>query len=68
MDELFVTLCEGLYSGVEANVLVDGQQSGVEEGFRQGCPLSLLLYSMYVMGRVEELEKENIGVELSGVW
>lgn len=46
-----VSLCEGLYSEVEAGVLVNGQQSRwfeVEEGLRQSCPLSSLLYSTYL--------------------
>ena len=59
--------------GVEARVVVDVQQSRwfrVDEGLRQGCPLSSLLYStgIYIMGMAEELEKENLGVKVEGVW
>ena len=71
VEESFVRLCKGLYEGVQASVQVDGQQSRwfrVEEGLRQGCPLSPLLYSIYIMGMVEELERESLGVKVSGVW
>ena len=71
VEESFLSLCEGLYEGVQASVQVDGQQSRwfrVDEGLRQGCPLSPLLYSVYIMGMVEELERENLGVKVSGVW
>ena len=64
-------ICKGLYEGVQASVQVDGQQSRwfrVEEGLRQGCPLSPLLYSIYIMEMVEELERESLGVKVSGVW
>ena len=56
---------------MQASVQVDGQQSRwfrVEEGLRQGYPLSSLLYSIYIMGMVEELERERLGVKVSGVW
>ena len=68
VEEEFVRWCEALYNGVEGSVLMGNEQSrwfSVEEGLRQGCPLSPLLYSIYVMGMVEELEKEGIGVVLT---
>ena len=57
----FIRVCQGLYQEVEieASVVLDGEQSRwfqVETGLSQGCPLSPLLYSIYVMGMVEKLE------------
>ena len=71
VEEDFVRWCEALYEGVEGSVLMDNEQSrrfSVEEGLRQGCPLSPLLYSIYVMGMVEELEKKGVGVKVDGMW
>ena len=73
VQEEFVGWCEALYEEVEGIVLMDCEQSrwfSVEEGLHQGCPLSPLLYSiyMYVVGKVEELEKVGIGVKVDGMW
>ena len=67
----FAGWCEALYKEVEGSVLMDNEQSrwfSVEEGLRQGWPLSPLLYSIYVMGMVEEIEDKGVGVEVDGVW
>ena len=40
----------------------------VENGLRQGCLLSPLLYSIYVMGMVEKLEEEGLGVKEGDYW
>ncbi len=71
MENRFVEMCSGLYENVQASVLLEGQQSrwfDVDEGLRQGCPLSPLLYSIYVMGMLEELEREELGVKMDGMW
>jgi len=62
-------VCKGVsefVEGVEASIVLDGEQSRwfkVEKGLRQGCTLSPLLYSIYVMGIVEKLEEGSQGVK-----
>ena len=61
-----------MYEREEASVALDSQQSRwfkVDEGLRQGCSLSPLLYSIYVMGMLEEeLENAGLGVQMDGIW
>ena len=70
VEENFIRVCQSLYQDVEASIVLDGQQSRwfkMENGLRQGCPLSPLLYSIYVMGMIEKLE-ECLGVKEGDYW
>ena len=52
VQEEIVNVCKSSYEGIEASVLLGGEYSRwfeVEAGLRQGCPLSPVLYSVYVM-------------------
>ena len=40
----------------------------VERDLRQGYPLSPLLFNIYMMGLVEELERAQLGVKLEDRW
>ena len=59
VEEKCIRVCQSLYQDVDASNVLYGQQSRwfkVENGLRQGCPYSPLLYSIYVMGMIEKLE------------
>ena len=71
VEEKFVRICRGLYKGIEASVVLEGEQSRwfpVETGLRQGCPLSPLLYSIYIMDMMKQLEEKGLGVKMDGIW
>ena len=71
VEEKFVRVCEGLYNGVETRMVLNGGKSRwfvVERGLRQGCPLSLLLFNIYLMGMAEELERAQLGFKSEGCW
>ena len=51
VGEGMITVCRAMYKNVKASVLLDGEESrwfGVDNGLRQGCPLSPLLYSIII--------------------
>ena len=39
----------------------------VDVGLRQGCVLSPILFSAYVNDLMEELRRENVGIEVNGI-
>ena len=60
---------EELYRGVEWEVRVGEVLSDsfeVTTGLRQGCVLSLLLFSLYINSMVEKLREAKIGVRCGG--
>ena len=69
VEEKFVRICKGLYKGTEASVVLEGRQSRwfpVKAGLRQGCPLSLLLYSIYINGHDEAAGRKGFGSDTWG--
>ena len=35
---------------------------------REGCPLSPVLYSVYVMAMLNDLEEIRLGIKVEGTW
>jgi len=60
-----------LYLGQRAVVRIDGELSGcciIEQGVRQGCPLSPLLFNLYIQYVINKaLEDIQEGVKVGGV-
>ncbi len=68
ITEKLVKWCEMFYERVEAAVVTGHGMTGwfeVETGLRQGSVLSPLLYSIFMMDLVEELEESGDGVIVS---
>jgi len=60
-----------LYLGQRAVVRIDGELSGcciIRQGVRQGCPLSPLLFNIYIQYAINNaLEDVEEGVKVGGV-
>ena len=49
VEKKFVRVCQSLYEGVEAGIVLDGEQSRWFKVLVQGCPLPPLLHSLYMI-------------------
>jgi hypothetical protein len=64
-------LLQEWYRGSTSSVLVDGEETRafeLQQGVKQGCVLSPVLYAVFVDGVVEELRRRGLGVVEEGVW
>ncbi len=43
---------------------VENVPDGLEAGLRQGCPLSLVICSIYDMEMLKDLEEKRLGIEV----
>ena len=71
IDRKFPRLCQDLYRDVGARVRVGkvfSERYTIEGGLRQGCILSPSLFSLFLMDLAEELERQGLGVRVSGTW
>ena len=64
LPEAFVSLIKTLYNDIESTVSINGNLTSffkVLRGFRQGCPLSLLLYILILetLGNYIESKRKN---------
>jgi hypothetical protein len=56
-----------MYKGTRSSVIVGNgatDEFDIKVGVKQGCVLSPLLYSIFIMGLVNEIKKLNIGIEV----
>lgn len=56
-----------MYDCTRSAVLLDGEHSqpfNIHQGVAQGCSLSPILFSVFVNGLLEEVEKAGLGIEL----
>ena len=58
---------QSLYSDIRQSVLVDGQQTEyirAHQGVRQGCPMSPVLFSIFIEQMVRRLKQASVGIKL----
>ena len=69
IDRKFLRLCHGFYRDVGARVRdgkVFSERYIIEGGLTQGCILSPSLSSLFLMDLADELERQGLGVRVSG--
>ena len=62
---------KSLHEGVEASVLLVGEcfrRFEVAAEQRQSCPLLLILYSVYVMEMLKDLEPKRLVIDVEGTF
>ena len=67
----FLRICQGIYSKTSARVRVGSTLSRsyqVTTGLREGCVLSPILFSIFIMDLAGELKRKGLGVEIKGHW
>ena len=57
---------QSLYSDIRQSVLVDGQQTEyirAHQGVRRGCPMSPVLFSIFIEQMVRRLKQARVGIK-----
>ena len=67
----FLRICQGIYSKTSARVRVGStllRSYQVTTGLREGCVLSPILFSIFIMDLAEKLKRKGLGVKTKGHW
>ena len=70
IDPKFITIIKSIYSNSTIKVIVNGHLTdsvNVEQGIKQGCILSPLLFTLYISGMGHMLEKGPLGCKIHQV-
>ena len=65
----FLSFLQSLYAGTSCRAKVGDRQSevlNVNVGLRQGCVLSLVLFSLYINSLVVQLKSASCGIKCAG--